>query len=141
VKTFPIKKRINTELFIYRKWGAFIYKSKGGIGSARSDQENIGPLRRDFWREITVAGVKTAAACLGELKITWKINCCGTLSPVTSSRCRLGFGSLKHRSTDPRVPSNLTFPSRKKRYSNTADGQNLLETTVRPLGSETYKGK
>jgi len=34
-----MKKRINTELFIDRKWVGFIYKSKGGIGSARSDQE------------------------------------------------------------------------------------------------------
>jgi len=38
VKTFPIKKRINNELFIDRK-GGFVYKSKGGIGSPRSDQE------------------------------------------------------------------------------------------------------
>jgi len=47
----------------------FIYKSKGGIGS-----RNNRPLRRGlkYWREITVAGVKTVAACLGELAITWK---------------------------------------------------------------------
>jgi len=41
VKTFPIKKRINTELF-----KGFIYKSKGGIGSEGPDPENVGPLRR-----------------------------------------------------------------------------------------------
>jgi len=46
VKTFPIKKRINTELFIDWKW-----------------------VGRKSWWEITVVGVKTAAACLGRLTI------------------------------------------------------------------------
>jgi len=41
VKTFPIKKRINTELFIDEKNGLFKYKSKGGIGSEGSDQEKM----------------------------------------------------------------------------------------------------
>jgi len=27
---------------------------------------------KKHWREITVAGVKTAVACLGELTVTWK---------------------------------------------------------------------
>jgi len=59
VKTFPIKKRINTELFIDRK-GGFIYKSKGGIWSARSDQEITGLLEegKKHWQEITVAGAQ-----------------------------------------------------------------------------------
>jgi len=35
VKTFPIKKRINTELFIDRKWGALYTKVKEG-----SDQQD-----------------------------------------------------------------------------------------------------
>jgi len=49
--------------------GGFIYKSKGEIGS-----RNNRPHRRGqkHWQEITVAGVKTGAACLGELTITWK---------------------------------------------------------------------
>jgi len=34
VKTFPVKKRINTELFTDGKEG-FIYKSKGGIASRK----------------------------------------------------------------------------------------------------------
>jgi len=38
VETFPIKKRINTELFTKGKQG-FIYKSKGEIGWRWSDQE------------------------------------------------------------------------------------------------------
>jgi len=40
VKTFPIKKRMNTELFIDRKWGLYI-QNKGGMV-----KENIGPLGR-----------------------------------------------------------------------------------------------
>jgi len=40
VKTFPVKKRLNTELFLMGK-RSFKYKSKGRIGS-----RNIGPLRR-----------------------------------------------------------------------------------------------
>jgi len=74
VKTFPIKKRINTELFIDRKWALYT-KGKRGIRSARSDQE-ISDLSEEgkILAEITVAGVKTAAACLGELTITWKRN-------------------------------------------------------------------
>jgi len=45
--------------------GGFIYKSKGVIGSARSDQEITDLLEegKKHWREITVLGVKTAAAC------------------------------------------------------------------------------
>jgi len=54
--------------------GGFIYKSKGGIGSTRSDQEITDLLEegKKCWQELTVAGVKTAAAWLGELTITWK---------------------------------------------------------------------
>jgi len=54
--------------------GGFIFKNKGGIGSARSDQEITDLLEegKKQWREINVAGVKTVAACLGELTITWK---------------------------------------------------------------------
>jgi len=54
--------------------GAFIYKSKGGIRSQGSDQEiaDLSEEDKKHWREITVAGVKTAAACLGKLTITWK---------------------------------------------------------------------
>jgi len=33
VKTFPIKKRINTELFIHGEEKLYINKSEGGIGS------------------------------------------------------------------------------------------------------------
>jgi len=40
VKTFPIKKRINTELFIHGEI-TLLYKSEGGIGS-----RNNGPLGR-----------------------------------------------------------------------------------------------
>jgi len=41
MKTFPIMKRINTELLncLLIGGGGFIYKSKGGMGSARSVQE------------------------------------------------------------------------------------------------------
>jgi len=69
VKTFPIKKRINTELFIDRKWGALYTKSKGGIGSRKywTSQKRV-----EYWREIKEARVNTAAACLDELTITWK---------------------------------------------------------------------
>jgi len=59
----------------------FIYKSKGGIGSKRSDQEimDLSEEGRKSWQEITVAGVKTvgvktAAAYLGRLTVTWKEN-------------------------------------------------------------------
>jgi len=38
VKTFPIKKRVKLNCLLIES-GGFIYKSKGGIGSARSDQE------------------------------------------------------------------------------------------------------
>jgi len=75
VKTFPIKKRINTELFIDRS-GGFMYKNKGGIGSEGLDQEisDLSEEGKKSWRKITVAGVKTAAAYLGRLTITWKEN-------------------------------------------------------------------
>jgi len=55
---------------------AFIYKSKGGIGLERSDQKikDLSEEGRKSWQEITVAGVETAAACLGRLTITWKEN-------------------------------------------------------------------
>jgi len=43
--------------------GGFIYKSKGGIGSARSDEEITDLLEEG---KSIVAGVKTAATCLGE---------------------------------------------------------------------------
>jgi len=45
---------------------SFIYKSKGGMGSRKywTSQK-----REEDWREIKVARVKTAAACLGELTI------------------------------------------------------------------------
>jgi len=56
--------------------GGFIDKSKGGIRSAKSDQEitDLSGEGRKSWREITVAGVKTVAACLGRLTIPWKEN-------------------------------------------------------------------
>jgi len=60
-------KRKNTELFIDRKWGLYKRKGKGGIGSRNNEPHRRG---QKYWREITVAGVKTAAACLGELTIT-----------------------------------------------------------------------
>jgi len=46
-----------------------LYKSKGGIRSRiyRTSQKRVG-----YWREIKVVGVKTVAACLGELTITGK---------------------------------------------------------------------
>jgi len=68
LKTFPIKKRINTELFIDGK-RSFIYKSKRGI---RSRKYRTSQKRVEYWLEIKVAGLKTAAACLGELTITGK---------------------------------------------------------------------
>jgi len=91
----------------------------------RSSHTDAGTFSRALLSQIGVTGACPAVVA----------SCCGTLSPVSSSRSRLGFGSLKHRSPDPRIPSNLTFPSRKKRYSNTADGQNLFDNS-RPLGSE-----
>jgi len=53
---------------------SFIYKSKGGIGSEGSDQEISDLLEevRVLAGKIKEAGVKTAAACLGELTITEK---------------------------------------------------------------------
>jgi len=60
VKTFPIKKGINTELLIDRKWFTLYTKVKKG-----SDQEITDLLEEDKkrWQEITVEEVKTAAAC------------------------------------------------------------------------------
>jgi len=45
----------------------FIFKSKGGI---RSRKYQTSQKRVEYWREIKVAGVKTASAYLGELTIT-----------------------------------------------------------------------
>jgi len=47
----------------------FIYKSKGGFGSRKY---RTSFKRVKYWRKITVVGLKTPAACLGELAITWK---------------------------------------------------------------------
>jgi len=72
VKTFPVKKRINTELFINGKEGLFT-KVKEGL-----DQTELIKKISDLLEEGRIlagnkwAGVKTAAACLGELAITWK---------------------------------------------------------------------
>jgi len=65
VKTFPTRKDSIRS-------GGFKYKSKGGIGSARSDQEITDLLEegKKHWEEITIAGVKTA--CFNELTVTWK---------------------------------------------------------------------
>jgi len=73
VKTFQSRKESILNCLLIGS-GGFIYKSKGGIGSARSDQEisDIFEEGEKYWREITVAGVNTAAACVGELTITWK---------------------------------------------------------------------
>jgi len=46
-KTFPIKKRINTELFIYGEGETLYTKLKEG-----SDHENSGPLRRGYHKMV-----------------------------------------------------------------------------------------
>jgi len=68
VETFPIKKRINTELFIHGKEKLYIQKSKGGIGSRNIDLLEEGRILAGN----KYAGVRTAAACSGKLTITWK---------------------------------------------------------------------
>jgi len=68
VKTFPIKKRINTELFIHGEEKLYINKSEGGIGSRWSELLEEGRiLAGNKYEEL-----RTAAACLGELTITGK---------------------------------------------------------------------
>jgi len=71
VKTFPI----NTELFIDRKWGLYIRISKIGSRKYQTSQKRV-----KYLREITVAGVKTVAACvlanlqlLGRETIQWQL--------------------------------------------------------------------
>jgi len=49
--------------------GGFKYKSKNGSDKELTDLFEEG---LNHWREITVAGMKTAAAYLGELTMTWK---------------------------------------------------------------------
>jgi len=67
-RPFPVKKRINTELFIDRGKDALYTKDEEGSDQGdRIKKYRTSQKRVEYWRENKSAGVKTAAACLGEL--------------------------------------------------------------------------
>jgi len=69
VKTFPIKKIINTEQFIDRKWGFYLQKDRRDWISKeyRISQKKVKILAGNNYSRS-----EKAAACLGELTNTWK---------------------------------------------------------------------
>jgi len=69
VMTFPIKKRINTELFIDKKQGVYIQKGGKEMDQETSDLTGEGKLKR--WENLS--GIENImAACLIWLTIRWK---------------------------------------------------------------------